>query len=114
MAAYISDQIATMTAGDKLHFAIKKNTNTVLMQGDDVLDYIQYTYEYWKTAAPLVDLWDIYEATHHNDFIKAWDAWNAEYNPLHNYDGEEISLDAARRQPTIIRRPPKTRAALLQ
>lgn len=92
MGTYISDQIATMSAGDKLHFAIKKN-NTVLMYGDDVLDYIQYTYEYWKTAAPLVDLWDIYEATHHDDFIKAWDAWNADYNPLHNYDGEEISLD---------------------
>lgn len=105
MGTYITDQISTMSAIDKSMFSIVKGT-TVLMSGLETLDYIQYTYEYWKTGAPIVDLWVNYLNYSHDDFIKAWDAWTAQYDPLHNYDGEETVLDVKNEGTTTMTNTP--------
>lgn len=105
MGTYISEQIALMSTETKAFFAIMKNNQT-LKSGADVLDYINYTYEYWKTTQPLDELWTVYQSMHHDDFIKALDAWLADYDPLHNYDGEEISLDVKKEGKTTLTNTP--------
>lgn len=91
MGTYISEQIPLLSNVAKATFAIK-NGNTTIKSADDVLNYLLYTYEYWKTVAPIETAWAVYESMHHADFEKALAAWNSEYNPLHNYDGKEKTI----------------------
>lgn len=105
MSKYISDQIPLLTELERALFAIKKNNNTII-SADDVLDYMTVTYEYWKTSYGLVDAWSVYSAMHHDDFIKALDAWLSDYDPLHNYDGEEISVDVKKEGKTTLTNTP--------
>lgn len=105
MGMYISEQIALMSTATKAFFAIMKNNQT-LKSGDDVLDYINSAYEYWKTSNPLDELWTVYQTMHHDDFIKAFDAWTADYDPLHNYDGTEISVDVKKEGTTTLTNTP--------
>ena len=105
MGMYISEQIALMSTATKAFFAIMKNNQT-LKSGADVLDYMNYTYEYWKTSQPLDVLWTVYQSMHHDDFIKAFDAWTADYDPLHNYDGTEISVDVKKEGTTTLTNTP--------
>lgn len=105
MGMYISEQIALMSAATKAFFAITKNNQT-LKSGADVLDYINSTYEYWKTSKPLDELWTVYQSMHHDDFIKAFDAWSADYDPLHNYDGTEIVVDVKKEGTTTLTNTP--------
>lgn len=105
MGMYISEQIALMSTATKAFFAIMKNNQT-LKSGVEVLDYIDSTYEYWKTSKPLDELWTVYQSMHHDDFIKAFDAWSADYDPLHNYDGTEISVDVKKEGTTTLTNTP--------
>lgn len=89
--AYLSDQIALLTTAQRNTFALKKGQTTV-KSADDVLNYILYTYEYYKSPSPIETAWAVYESMHHSDFEKALDAWLADYNPLHNYDGDETNI----------------------
>lgn len=88
---YISDQIPLLTTAQKNTFALKKGA-TVIKNADDVLNYFLCTFEYWKTPSPIATAWAVYESMHHSDFEKALDAWLAEYDPLHNYDGKEKTI----------------------
>ena len=88
---YISDQIPLLTTAQKNTFTLKKGT-TVIKSADDVLNYFLCTFEYWKTPSPIATAWAVYESMHHSDFEKALDAWLADYNPLHNYDGKEKTI----------------------
>ena len=88
---YISDQIPLLTTAQKNTFALKKGA-TVIKSADDVLNYFLCTFEYWKTPSPIETAWAVYESMHHSDFEKALDAWLAEYDPLHNYDGKEKTI----------------------
>ena len=105
MSKYISDQIPLLTNIERALFEIKKN-NTTIKSADDVLDYMAVTYEYWKTSYDLVDAWTVYVAMHYDDFIKALDAWLADYDTLHNYDGTEISLDVKKEGNTTLTNTP--------
>jgi len=105
MGKYISDQIPLLTETERALFAIKKN-NATIKTADDVLNYISVTYEYWKTPHDLVDAWVVYVAMHNDDFIKALDAWLADYNPLNNYDGTEISIDVKKEGNTTLTNTP--------
>lgn len=89
--SYISDQIPLLTTAQRNTFALKKGT-TVIKSADDVLNYFLCTFEYWKTPSPIATAWAVYESMHHSDFEKALDAWLAEYDPLHNYDGKEKTI----------------------
>lgn len=89
--AYISDQIPLLTTAQKNTFALKKGA-TIIKSADDVLNYFLCTFEYWKTPSPIATAWVVYESMHHSDFEKALDAWLAEYDPLHNYDGKEKTI----------------------
>lgn len=88
---YISDQIPLLTTAQRNTFALKKGA-TVIKSADDVLNYFLCTFEYWKTPSPIATAWAVYESMHHSDFEKALDAWLAEYDPLHNYDGKEKTI----------------------
>ena len=88
---YISDQIPLLTTAQRNTFALKKGA-TVIKSADDVLNYFLCTFEYWKTPSPIATAWAVYESMHHRDFEKALDAWLAEYDPLHNYDGKEKTI----------------------
>lgn len=89
--SYISDQIPLLTTAQRNTFALKKGV-VVIKSADDVLNYFLCTFEYWKTPAPIATAWAVYESMHHSDFEKALDAWLAEYDPLHNYDGKEKTI----------------------
>lgn len=71
---------------------IKDNDNNVILTASLLLSYLYDTYGNYKTNAPLANLWFMYDSTHHADFLKAWLAWNAEYNPLENYNGIETNV----------------------
>jgi len=71
---------------------IKDNDNNVILTASLLLSYLYDTYGNYKTNAPLANLWFMYDSTHHADFLKAWAAWNAEYNPLENYNGIETNV----------------------
>lgn len=88
---YISDQIPLLTTAQRNTFALKKGA-TVIKSADDVLNYFLCTFEYWKTPSPIETAWAVYESMHHSDFEKALDAWLADYDPLHNYDGKEKTI----------------------
>lgn len=90
--AYISDQIPLLTTAQRNTFALKNGVTTI-KSADDVLNYFLYTYEYWRTPSPIETAWAVYESMHHSDFEKALNAWLADYDPLHNYDGTETTID---------------------
>lgn len=71
---------------------LKDNENNVILTASLLLSYLYNTYGNYKTNAPLANLWFMYDSTHHADFLKAWTAWNAEYNPLENYNGIETNV----------------------
>lgn len=71
---------------------IKDNENNVILTASLLLSYLYNTYGNYKTNAPLANLWFMYDSTHHADFLRAWTAWNAEYNPLENYNGIETNV----------------------
>lgn len=71
---------------------IKDNDNNVILTASLLISYLYNTYGNYKTNAPLSNLWLMYDSTHHADFLKAWTAWNAEYNPLENYNGIETNV----------------------
>lgn len=71
---------------------IKDNENNVILTASLLLSYLYDTYGNYKTNAPLANLWFMYESTHHADFLKAWAAWNAQYDPLENYNGTETNV----------------------
>lgn len=102
---YISEQIPLLTTAQKNTFALTVN-NVTVKSADDVLNYILYTYEYWKTPTPIETAWSVFQSMHHADFEKAFDAWTADYNPLHNYDGTEITLDVRKEGKTTITNTP--------
>lgn len=59
-----------------------------------VYDYLRLKYSRFECP----DMWDkfgIYNTLHVDDFKRALDAWNAEYNPLDNYNGttERVTTD---------------------
>lgn len=105
MSKYISEQIPLLTESQRATFELKKN-NTTLKSANDVLNYLSATYEYWKTGGALADVWAVYESMHHDDFIKALDAWTSDYDPLHNYDGTEISFDVKKEGKTTLTNTP--------
>lgn len=71
---------------------IKDNENNVILTANLLISYLYNTYGNYKTNAPLANLWFIYDSTHHADFLKAWSAWNAQYDPLENYNGTETNV----------------------
>ena len=71
---------------------IKDNENNVILTSSLLLSYLYDTYGNYKTYAPLANLWFMYDSTHHADFLKAWAAWTAQYDPLENYNGTETNV----------------------
>lgn len=71
---------------------IKDNDNNVILTANLLISYLYNTYGNYKTNAPLANLWFLYDSTHHADFLKAWSAWTAHYDPLENYNGIETNV----------------------
>lgn len=64
----------------------------VVMSGSDVLYYLEYMYGDYKTAYDLTAVWSNYKAVHEPDFMRAYAAWSAQYDPLENYNGTETNV----------------------
>ena len=88
----INEQIADYTTLEKGIFTIKDSDNTAIIEGAKVLEYLECTYNCYKSQMPLHVLWGVYENTHHNDFLKAYAAVIANYDPLENYNGTETTV----------------------
>lgn len=71
---------------------ITDNNGNVILSANLLLSYLYHTYGNYKSNAPISQLWFMYDAIHHADFLKAWAAWTAEYNPLENYNGIETNV----------------------
>lgn len=88
----IREQVQDYTTLDINRFDIKNSQYQTIVSGQYVLDYMLSLYADYKTRARLIALWDIYETMHHDDFLRAWTAWTAAYNPLDNYNGTETNV----------------------
>ena len=88
----INEQIDSYTDTEKLAFAIKDSSNNTILTGGQVLDYLEHTYNCYKSQFWLHSLWATYQATHHADFLKAYSAVTADYDPLENYNGTETNI----------------------
>lgn len=64
----------------------------IILTANLLLNYLYHTYGNYKTNAPLSQLWFMYDAIHRADFLKAYAAWTATYNPLDNYNGSETNV----------------------
>lgn len=88
----INEQIASYTDTEKLAFTIKDSSNNTIITGGNVLDYLEQTYNCYKSQYWLHSLWATYQATHYNDFLKAYAAVTADYDPIENYNGTETTV----------------------
>lgn len=73
-------------------WTLKDTNNNTIIDGTDVLLYIYDAYMYYKSQSPITYLWVQYKKIAYNDFLKAYTAWTATYNPLENYNGEELTV----------------------
>lgn len=88
----IDEQISGYYDADISHFDLKDNSNNVIVSGGAVLGYFTNTYSGYKTQITLFNLWDVYNAIHKPDFLRAYEASIMEYNPLSNYDSKETNI----------------------
>lgn len=88
----INEQIAEYTSTEKQIFTLKDANNSTILDGDKVLEYLETTYNCYKSQYWLHTLWTNYESIHHNDFLKAYNAITAVYDPLENYNGTETTV----------------------
>ena len=88
----INEQIAEYTNTEKQIFTLKDANNSTILDGDKVLEYLEVTYNCYKTQYWLHTLWTTYDAIHRNDFLKAYEAVTAVYNPIENYNGTETTV----------------------
>lgn len=85
--------IQLIEQADEHHdYSIKDSNNVVILSSDNWCAYMDALYGNYKTCKAIFLLWSIYQATHYNDFLKAWAAWNAVYNPTDNYNGTETTV----------------------
>ncbi len=90
--AKIKYQIAGFTPEQiESFFAITDGTSTVIT-GAAVCNYLKMTFGEYKTLYPLANLWDMFNDMHKDDLLKAVDAYNANYDPLENYNGTEQNI----------------------
>lgn len=87
----INEQIAEYGPEITATFDIKVD-NVIIAAASNVLDYMIFTYDGYKTRAPLYRLWSNYIILHGPDFSKAYAAWSENYNPLQNYDSKETNV----------------------
>jgi hypothetical protein len=68
--------------------------NTTLIESDTVTHYLYDRYGDFYCSR-MWTKWQTYNELHAADFARALSAWNAEYNPLDNYNGKEtrVNLD---------------------
>ena len=88
----IKEQIELYTPAFIAEFTITDNDNNTIVTGQNVTQYLKYTYGDYKTRAALLVLWQTYTEIHGADLLKAWAAWNAEYNHIDNYNGPETNV----------------------
>lgn len=102
----VADELATMTDAQKnTTFAIK-NGGTTIMTGVNVANRLAEVYGYFKSIVHLTDAWTTFRAFHEADFLKAYAASIAVYNPLNNYDKIEDVSDVERLGTMTVKRTP--------
>ena len=71
---------------------LKDSQNNTIITGLKVGQYIVEMYGQYKTRSDMLYLWAIYTTIHGADFLKAYDAWMANYDPIENYNGSETNV----------------------
>lgn len=93
MTFLIGEQVDTYTDTEIGQlFSIKDSSNNVIISGDAVTDYLKYMYGDYKVMRLLHVAWGYYNAMHKDDFLRAYTAWTASYEPLDNYNGKETNI----------------------
>lgn len=88
----IDEQISGYYDADIEHFKLTDKDGNTIVTGAEVLGYFTNTYSGYKTQITLFNLWDVYNAIHKPDFLRAYEASILEYNPLSNYDSKETNI----------------------
>lgn len=88
----IDEQISGYYNADIAHFDLKDKDGNIIASGGEVLGYFTNTYSGYKTQITLFNLWDVYNAIHKPDFLRAYEASVLEYNPISNYDSKETNV----------------------
>lgn len=93
MTFLIGEQVDTYTALEIGQlFSIKDSNNNTIISGDAVTDYLKYMYADYKVTRLLHVAWGYYNVMHKDDFLRAYAAWTANYEPLDNYNGTETNV----------------------
>lgn len=85
----IIEQLPDLNASS---FTVRDNDNNVVIDGTNCLNVLIEQYGDYKTRSAVDYLWGLYNATHRADFLKAYAAWVADYEPLENYNGSETNI----------------------
>ena len=84
-----------MTSAQKAFFAIVDTStlpNTTIATSENVIDYIKRKYFNYVTPLDLTECFISYKNITVADMIKAFKAYEMEYNPIHNYDRDEKNI----------------------
>ena len=88
----IKSQWDEYTLSEINELTIKDGENNTIITGLKVGQYIVEMYGNYKTRSDMLYLWAIYTTIHGADFLKAYNAWMTNYDPLENYNGSETNV----------------------
>lgn len=88
----ITAQIETYDSTDIQSFELSDNNNHVIISGPRVTDYFDMMYGEFKTLRDIKKLWINFLSLYYQDWLKIYDAYNATYNPIENYNSQETNI----------------------
>lgn len=102
----VADELAGMTDAQKNATFTLSDGSTTIMDGVTLSRRLNELYGYFKSIVHLSDAWATFQAFHSADFLRAYAASVAEYNPLNNYDKIEDVSDVERVGKMTVERTP--------
>ena len=87
----ITDYLHNCTNAEKAKLMIKDG-NTTILSFDNLANYIGFKYFNYVTPHNLADAFESFKAITLADMLKAYKAYELEYNPISNYDSNEKDI----------------------
>ena len=87
----ITDYLHNCTNAEKAKLMIKDG-NTTILSFDNLANYIGFKYFNYVTPHNLADAFESFKSITLPDMLKAYNAYELEYNPISNYDSNEKDI----------------------
>lgn len=88
----IPDYLHNCTNAEKSKLMIKDSNNTTILSFDTLANYLGFKYFNYVTPHNLADAFESFKAITLPDMLKAYEAYELEYNPISNYDSNEKDI----------------------